>query len=185
MTRSKISLKSPVQRATAKADTAALTVAKLENKERELTEQLENRLNAAAEVARSREQALTAAREAYVGRTREAAQATARVAPAMEAATAAVGVFEAAGHGLTRGLDMMTSAASGIMGVFGGPWGAAVTAAMIGIEYLATVQTDATNGAEKYANEIKAVETRLRMMAQASQTAAQATSAISCLLRMR
>ena len=79
----------------------------------------------------------------------------------------------------TKGMNLLKTAGTGLMNLFGGPWGVALTAATAGITYLSTRQTEGERISEKYAGKQLEVEEVFKRLATAAKTASKETDNIS------
>ena len=71
------------------------------------------------------------------------------------------------------------SAGASLLAAFGGPWGLAITAATVGITYLATRQDAGVEISERYAKASSSIEAALRKQAESAQSASEKTEALT------
>ena len=79
----------------------------------------------------------------------------------------------------TKGMNLLKTAGTGLMNLFGGPWGVALTAATAGITYLSTRQTEGERISETYAGKQLEVEEAFKRLATSAKAASKETDNVS------
>lgn len=79
----------------------------------------------------------------------------------------------------TKGMNLLKTAGTGLMSLFGGPWGVALTAATAGITYLSTRQTEGERISETYAGKQLEVEEAFKRLATSAKAASKETDNVS------
>lgn len=118
---------------------------------------------------------LIVAEKQYTLATAEAAVATG----ALDAAQKRAALSAAASSAAQAGLGRLKSSGQALLGMFGGPWGLALTAAATGVYALATADSAAEKAAKSYGTTLSQVEERYRKLSSGAKDAAKETAGLT------